>query len=83
MPIASNNLIPQADPSNTNHGQSASQAQPPLHEPTEHNLDQHFAVRLPKLELPVFTGEPLEWYPFWDCFEVAIHTRLMFKSSAT
>jgi len=74
--ITSNNVVhqPVADLSNTNHGQLASQAQPPLHDPTEHNLDRHFAVRLPKLEQPVYTGELLEWYPFWDCFEAAIHT---------
>ena len=23
-----------------------------------------FATRLPKLEIPVFTGEPLDWQPF-------------------
>lgn len=23
----------------------------------------HFAARLPKLEIPIFTGEPLEWQP--------------------
>ena len=28
----------------------------------------HFSARLPKLEIPVFSGEALEWQPFWDCF---------------
>ena len=32
----------------------------------------HFAARLPKLEIPIFTGEPLEWHLFCDCFESAI-----------
>ena len=40
----------------------------PLH---EHNLDRHVAVRLPKLELPTFNGEPLECHLFWGCFEAA------------
>ena len=31
------------------------------------------AAQLPKLEIPVFTGEPLKWQPFWDCFEAAIN----------
>ena len=62
---------PLADPSNSSN--SGSHTQPQLHDPT-HHVDRQFAVRLPKLELPVFNGEPLEWHPFWDCFEAAIHT---------
>lgn len=38
-----------------------------------HAEGKQFATRLPKLEIPVFTGEPLDWQPFWDCFEAAIH----------
>ncbi|XP_065883974.1 uncharacterized protein [Dysidea avara] len=34
----------------------------------------HFGARLPKLEIPVFSGEPLDWQPFWDCFAAAIDT---------
>ena len=30
-------------------------------------------ARLPKLEMPQFTGNPLQWQSFWDCFEAAIH----------
>ena len=29
--------------------------------------------RLPKLALPEFTGEPLEWQCFWDQYQVSIH----------
>ena len=29
--------------------------------------------KLPKLELPIFKGSPLEWQGFWDQFEVSIH----------
>ena len=38
-----------------------------------HTEGKQFATHLPKLEIPVFTGEPLDWQPFWDCFEAAIH----------
>ena len=30
-------------------------------------------VRLPKLTIPTFGGDPLDWQPFWDSFEAAIH----------
>lgn len=30
--------------------------------------------RLPKLDLPVFEGDVLEWQSFWDSYESAIHT---------
>ena len=29
--------------------------------------------RLPKLTLPEFTGEPLDWQGFWDQYQVSIH----------
>ena len=35
----------------------------PVHEHT---------TRLPKLDLPHFTGNPLHWQSFWDCFEAAV-----------
>ena len=31
------------------------------------------AARLPKLTIPIFGGDPLDWQPFWDSFEAAIH----------
>lgn len=30
-------------------------------------------ARLPKLELKKFHGNPIEWYPFWESFESAVH----------
>ena len=30
-------------------------------------------TRLPKLNIPLFSGNVLEWQSFWDCFETAVH----------
>ena len=30
--------------------------------------------RLPKLNLPTFTGNPLHWCTFWDSFEASVHS---------
>ena len=30
--------------------------------------------RLPKLNLPTFSGNPLRWFTFWDSFEAAVHS---------
>ena len=30
--------------------------------------------RLPKLELPTFSGDPLNWQSFWDSFEAAVNS---------
>ena len=38
------------------------------------NQAQQFAVgRLPKLTLPTFSGNILDWLTFWDSFRAAIH----------
>ena len=34
------------------------------------------SVRLPKLEIPSFSGEKLKWTAFWDSFEAAIHLNM-------
>ena len=36
-------------------------------------VHEHF-IRLLKLDLPQFTGNPLNWQEFWDCFEAAVHS---------
>ena len=42
--------------------------------PTEHPARESFShTRLPKLDLPQFTGNPLHWEAFWDCFEATVH----------
>ena len=34
---------------------------------------QFTANRLPKLTLPMFSGNPLDWLIFWGSFQAAIH----------
>ena len=33
----------------------------------------YFRTRLPKVEVVKYSGDPLNWQTFWDCFELAIH----------
>jgi len=79
-----NSLQPAADPSNTHTHSTAHTAHTPTAAHTAHAQDSttrtetpvahHFSARLPKLEIPIFTGEALDWQPFWDCFSAAIDT---------
>jgi len=39
-----------------------------------HVPSQSSTSRLPKLTIPVFSGDPLNWQTFWDLFSAAIHT---------
>ena len=34
------------------------------------------SIRLPKLEIPSFSGEKLKWAEFWDSFEAAVHVNM-------
>ena len=34
----------------------------------------HATSRLPKLSIPTFTGDPLNWQSFWDCFDSAVNS---------
>ena len=36
--------------------------------------------RVPRLDLPVFEGDVLEWQSFWDSYESAIHTNQSFSN---
>ena len=42
-----------------------------LHEP---QLGINSTVRLPRLDLPTFSGNALEWQPFWDRFNAAVNS---------
>ena len=41
--------------------------------PVTSNIANH-SHRLPKLDLPKFGGNILEWQSFWDAYETAVHT---------
>ena len=47
---------------------------PPPPPTTDRHVDHDSRVtRLPKLELPQFSGNPLMWQSFWDIFEASVH----------
>lgn len=52
------------------HIQESFRAQPP----TSASFSSSVYHRLPKLDLPTFEGDVLEWQSFWDSYESAIHT---------
>ena len=65
-------------PSLTN---TLSSTQSPIHQ-VEHSISNgHSSAtqassnthRLPKLALPIFTGNPLKWQTFWDSYKAAVH----------
>ena len=45
-------------------------------ESSHRNSSTGNSVRLPKLEIPSFSGEKLKWTAFWDSFEAAIHLNM-------
>ena len=55
---------------------SVPQLTPTIPEPASHvyTSSQSLNSRLPKLTLPVFSGDPLNWQTFWDSFNAAVHT---------
>jgi len=57
--------------------QDSSHVQPPqqnLPVPTLNSAPHNNSSRLPKLNLPTFSGNPLRWFTFWDSFEAAVHS---------
>ena len=53
---------------------SVPQLTPTIPEPASHvyTSSQSLNSRLPKLTLPVFSGDPLNWQTFWDSFNSAL-----------
>ena len=43
----------------------------PMQQSLTHAIDK---VKLPKLSLMTFNGDPTQWTPFWESFESTIHT---------
>jgi len=51
----------------------AKQVSPHTSDVSEHATGTHQAyTRLPKLPLPTFNSQPLQWQPFWDAFTAAV-----------
>ena len=51
---------------------------PPIHTDSQSTVKfpmEDTAAQLPKLEIPVYAGEPLEWQSFWNYFEAVINTK--------
>ena len=44
------------------------------HSSTSNEGNTRKKINLPKLQLPVFSGNPMEWLTFWDSFESSIHS---------
>ena len=58
------------------HTASPGRVSDPLRTHVVHNQGQsvgQFVTRLPKLTLPTFSGNPLQFQTFWDSFEAAVH----------
>ena len=57
---------------NANHGRSNSRSSiGAVINPN--NVDLQFDSQLPKLDFPVFKGNPIDWTDFWDQFKTSIH----------
>lgn len=39
-----------------------------------HTAFTNTLARLPKLSLPTFSGDPLQWRTFWDSFDAAVNS---------
>ena len=50
---------------------TATTATPPISDDTARPTT---ASRLPKLDLPRYSGDPLGWQTFWDSFKAAVHS---------
>lgn len=51
-----------------------SHAEDDSHRPRDTSARSAPASRLPKLDLPRFSGDPLRWQTFWDSFKAAVHS---------
>ena len=68
-------LAPRTVPTSLASDTSIPQLMPISPEPATHVHvpSQSLNSRLPKLILPVFSGDPLDWQTFWDSFNTAVH----------
>ena len=47
-----------------------------VHKKPVHTDMQRTIGQLPKLSLPTFSGDPLQWQMFWDSFDAAVHSNV-------
>ena len=64
---------PLHSPKATHHESSKKPLEPSRREPGDTLPSPQCVTRLSKLEVPKYSGDPLNWQSFWDCFESAIH----------
>jgi len=64
----------QPPPRDTSEPPTSPETPPTLLPPTRHAAHAaNSIVRLPRLDLPTFSGNALEWQPFWDGFDAAVN----------
>ena len=69
-------VMPSLTQSNISLSTSSVTFQPPQSQtPIATNTTNSCSSRLPKLSLPVFSGDSLEWLSFWDSFDVGVHRK--------
>ena len=71
----SDTLAPRTVPTSLASATSIPESMATIPEPRSHVhvSSQSLNSRLPKLILPVFSGDPLNWQTFWDSFNTAVH----------
>ena len=71
--------LPSSDSHSPSQTSKTTQVSPPTNtveparqEPSDSHPASQYITRLPKLEVSKYSGDPLNWQSFWDCFESAI-----------
>ena len=78
-PTSSSQIERRSTPSRTTspHDERTHPVNPPVSSPVQSHSEHSGAhgpkVKLPKLSLKKFNGEPTDWITFWDAFESSIH----------
>lgn len=62
------------DPRTTIHSNYMTETRDPMIYPQPTTLPSSSFSKLPKLELPKFDGDIMEWSAFWDSYESAVHS---------
>ena len=49
--------------------------------PSSHGVPTDKGMKLPKLEVPTFDGQMINWHSFWEQFEISVHNRRSLSDS--